>query len=95
MSETTAGVAYEARNRANAAHEKIDSHEQLCSERYKNINDNLSMLFKIIGWGGSTTLLLLIALLGWLGNRVVDSVDASNQQLRDQIEAVQSPPPSR
>lgn len=93
MGETTAAVAYEARNLAESAHEKIDGHEKLCAERYGNINSNLSMLFKIIGWGGSTTLLLLLALLGWLGNRVVDSIDASNQQLRDQIEAVRTQQP--
>lgn len=90
MSESASAIAYEARNRANAAHDKIDSHEQLCAERYGNINSNLSLLFKIIGWGGVTFLSLLLGILAWTSNRVVESIDANNQQLRNQIEAVRT-----
>ena len=88
MSESASAVAYEARNRANAAHEKIDSHEQLCAERYNNINENLSLLFRVLGWGGALFLTTLLGLLGFMGVRMIDSIDANNQRLQQQIEAV-------
>lgn len=51
---------------AESAHQKIDGHEDLCAERYKNINDSLADLkaaikgHQKIAWG------IVIALLGWM-----------------------------
>lgn len=65
MSErkTLAG-AYE---KAGDALQKIDSHEQVCAERYQNINDSLGDVkaavksHQKIAWG------IVISLLAWMG----------------------------
>jgi len=56
----------DAYNHADNAHQKIDSHEELCAERYKNIHETLGEVkdaiksHQKIAWG------LVIAILGWM-----------------------------
>lgn len=33
---------------------KIETHEQVCAERYKSIEWKLGILFHVLGWGGGT-----------------------------------------
>ena len=62
---------------AREADNKINAHEDLCAERYKNINESLSRIMKLIGWGGSFLAVLIVGLLGWsLNNQVEANKDA-------------------
>ncbi|MCR5876988.1 hypothetical protein [Phenylobacterium sp. J367] len=53
--------------RADSAHQKIESHEELCAERYRAINDTLGELKSGATWQNRWLLGLLIALVGWMG----------------------------
>lgn len=76
MTESTAAVAYEARNRANAAHDKIEAHEDLCAERYRNINESVAEIKNILKWAGSGIIGLMLTVLGWL---VLQQIDNNRQ----------------
>lgn len=58
---------------------KIEGHEQLCAERYKNIHGRLNLLFKVIGWGGALAFSVTLALAGWGLSRLAEG---QAQQLR-------------
>ncbi|MGN5375787.1 hypothetical protein [Sphingomonas hankookensis] len=108
------GIAYDALQMARGADGKadralqaVDSHEDICAERYKNINDKVaavdakvSTLFKLLAWGGTTALTLILALLGFLAKAQFDSITelqrASTQRaaiLSEQIERKALPAP--
>lgn len=80
MSEDIATVAYDARNKANAAHDKMEAHERLCAERYLNINNSITDLKTIIKWTCTLMISLIIGALGWSLTQQVDTV---NQQMHD------------
>jgi hypothetical protein len=70
MSEPS-DLARHAMDLATAADNKINAHEDLCAERYKNINDSLSLIMKFIGWGGAAMAGLVLSLLAWSLNEQV------------------------
>lgn len=55
------------------AYAKIDSHEELCAERYNRINETLHDLKSGAKW----IIGLLVALLGWLAIQVWDGQKAA------------------
>lgn len=77
---TVAGTAYEALN-------KINAHEQLCTERYNNINMSLGDVKTGLKWLGGMMLSVLLAILGWSLMQQVNTVnrnqDAVNRQMLD------------
>lgn len=69
----TGPSASAAMAKAESAHQKIDSHEELCAERYGNINDTLSDLKDTLKSHQSIALKVLgglatgvLGLLGWM-----------------------------
>jgi predicted transglutaminase-like cysteine proteinase len=92
-------TANEAMARADAAHIKIEKHEDLCAERYAHIHTSISAvdksvgeLKKIVAWGGSTVFGLLILVLGFLGARAINGNDQRVDQLQNQLDHVQHTP---
>lgn len=83
--ETVAGVAYEARNRAEAAHDKMDAHERLCAERYQNINNSMSDLKTGLKWLAGLLLSVLIAVSGWSLTQQATSVTQKQDALTQQL----------
>lgn len=61
-----AQVAQEAKGLAHKALNKIEGHEELCAERYKNIHSTLNLIMRVLAWGGSSLIIVLITALGWL-----------------------------
>lgn len=46
------------------AHARLDGHEELCAERYTNINRRLERIEKILFWLFATLITTLITVLG-------------------------------
>lgn len=46
----------------NEALSRIETHEQVCAVRYESIDWKLTIIFHVLGWGGTT----LIASMGFL-----------------------------
>lgn len=51
------------------AYAKIEGHEQLCAERYRNIHGRLDLLFAVLG----AAALIAVGAGGWAFNRVWES----------------------
>lgn len=96
------GVALDALEAARQAQAKADQverdiagHEDICAERYKNINEKIGTIFKLLAWGGTTALMLILGLLGFLAKTQFDSMkarDDTTQQIAEILRR-QSPPP--
>lgn len=78
-----------ARARADEAHSKIEGHEELCAERYKNINDTLGTIKSILGWAGGSIFAVLVAMLGWLSVQEINRISDDKQMLQAQLEVLQ------
>ena len=59
-------IATEARAKAQSAELRMSGHEELCAERYKNINSSISDVQNIIKWAGTTLTGAILMVLGWL-----------------------------
>ena len=100
MSES---VAQEALSKAESAQAQLVAHEQLCAERYANINDKLSTIVRVLAWAGGTLFMLIIAVLGWSMWQQISAASAEQESLRETIRALQvqaqlqaaSSPPAR
>lgn len=86
MSDPT---AQKALSRADAAHDRIEAHEDLCAERYGNIHGRLDQVVKILGWGGTTIAMVMIGVIGFLLVRMIDSPSIETERLKAQIEILQ------
>jgi hypothetical protein len=94
MSEVTAA---DAMAHAEAAHIKVQAHEDLCAERYAHIQtniagvkDSVSTVVKLVGWGGSTMFLIIMSLLAFFASRAVSNNDGEINQLKAQVEVLQA-----
>lgn len=76
-------------NRADAAHDRIEAHEELCAERYGNIHGRLDQVVKILGWGGATVATVMIAVIGALLVRALNAPNVETERLKAQIEILQ------
>jgi hypothetical protein len=85
----TAFVDQVARDKAQKAVDDLSGHEDLCAERYKNINDTLKTIKSILAWAGTTIFGLLIATLGWLVIQQVSRNDDDKTLLKAQVELLQ------
>jgi uncharacterized protein YbcC (UPF0753/DUF2309 family) len=65
MTDRSSGAG--AMARANSAHEKIESHEELCAERYSTIHSTLADLKADSRTQSRLVVGVLLALLGWMG----------------------------
>ncbi|WP_037500809.1 hypothetical protein [Sphingomonas jaspsi] len=97
----SAPSVHDAMARADSAHQLIESHEDICAERYAHIHtaiggvkETVSTMVKILAWGGSTLFGLLILIIGFLSTRAISTGDAEVAQLKTQIELLkmQQPP---
>src|SRR5262245_10048913 len=75
-------TADDALARANSAHERIESHEDLCAERYKNLHANVDEIKSTMRRFGGAMFVTLIGVLGWLLAYQVNSYDDENDLLR-------------
>jgi hypothetical protein len=85
----TAFVDQVARDKAQKANDELEGHENLCAERYKNINDTLKTIKSILAWAGTTIFGLLMVTLGWLVVQQVNRNDDDRTLLKAQIELLQ------
>jgi len=99
MSDVTAA---EAMAHAQAAHEKVEAHEDLCAERYAHIKtsigdvkDSVTTITKILGWGGSIFATILLALVAFFGSRALNNNDAQLVALQAQVAYLQQAHPTR
>lgn len=89
----------EAFAHAQTAHDKINAHEDLCAERYAHIHTaidgvkgSVSMVLRILAWGGTTLFTLLVMLIGFLAVRSIDNNDSEIESLKAQIQALERAP---
>lgn len=94
----TEATAAEAMARANEAHLKIESHEDLCAERYANIHTALGGVEKtvdrvlsVLAWGGSGLVALLLVVLGFFMTRAISNNDQQVAAMRAQITLLTAP----
>lgn len=77
--DTVAEVAYSARNKAHEVERTIAAHEDLCAERYGNINTAIREIKAFQKWAGTTAFGIIIALLGFLAMQVFNSNEAAKK----------------
>lgn len=93
-------VAYEARNIAKDAARDIQSHEEICAERYEGIratlvkmensfDKQLGMIWKILASVGGTFFTIIIGLLAFLAKTQWDANAASQSRADTKIEMLQ------
>lgn len=56
------------------AYAKIDAHEDLCAERYRNINTSLTALHNTVRGARSAGAAVALALIAWLATQVYDKL---------------------
>ncbi len=104
MSEASfGGIALDALEAARKAQAKADqverdgtNHEAICAERYANINQKIGTLFKLMAWGGTTALTLILALLAFLAKAQFDSITelkSAAQQRSELSQRINEMPP--
>jgi len=76
-----ASVAYDALNLARQVERDIESHEELCAERYAGIHEKIHEIKSLIGWAGGVAFSIIVAVLGFLA---VQMLSANDQARRDQ-----------
>lgn len=90
-------VALAARAKAEQAQRDIDSHEDVCAERYENIHAKLTemktefsaqnrRIWGLFGWLGGTGFLILMGVLSFLLRAQYDTITAMSKASRDRIE---------
>lgn len=77
-------VDYEARRRADKAQSDIESHEEICAERYQNINSSIGDLKSDIRRGGTLAAGMIISLLAWFAVSYMGEFK-ENMQLKREI----------
>lgn len=89
--------AQEAYAHAQAAHDKVEAHEDLCAERYNHINTKLdgvnntvASIQKQLAWGGSIFVTILLGLIAFFGAMSMNKSDAEIDALKVQIERLES-----
>lgn len=76
-------LARQAMDKAVEADNKIKAHEDICAIRYENINDTLSRIMKIIGWGGTALAGLVLSVLGWAMVHLFEANERAVQALQE------------
>lgn len=89
---TDESVAYRALNMAKEAKQEIKSHEDICAERYGNINSSVVALGEGIKgiksglWkAGSVGFAIIMSVLGYLAAAQFDNNTRVVQQIQDQM----------
>jgi hypothetical protein len=72
--------ATEALERAEGAHQQIETHEKICADRYTTINDKIGLVLNVLGWGGGVLILTLISLVGALAMMLWNANSASEHE---------------
>jgi hypothetical protein len=81
-------IAYRAMNRADAAFAEIESHEKLCAERYRVIEEKLGMITRLLAWAGSFLFLLIVGMLGWSLKIQIEAASTERRALENRIELI-------
>lgn len=53
------------------AYQKIEAHEELCAERYRNINASISDLKGLLKWALAFVATTCVGVIGYLGHQVI------------------------
>lgn len=53
------------------AYQKIEAHEDLCAERYRNINASITDLKGLLKWALGFVASTCVAVIGYLGHQVI------------------------
>jgi hypothetical protein len=78
-------VAREALDLAKDAKHRIDSHEDICALRYKQLEDGISGVRTIITWAGTTGFAVILTILGFLMKNQFDA----NSELQKTVQNLQ------
>lgn len=89
MSESASRVAYEALNLSKQNTRDIEAHEDLCAERYKNINTSISEIKSILKWAGTTGFVIIIGLLSFLAKAQFDANSTAQRAAQAKIEMLE------
>ena len=97
---STAAIAYEALNLSKQNERDIEKHEDLCAERYANINITMAAIEQradkgfteikgILKWAGGTLFAIIISLLGFLATQQFNANDSARRQAESKIELLE------
>lgn len=87
---TPSSVAYEALNLSKQNTRDIEAHEDLCAERYNNINNSIGEIKSILKWAGTTGFLIIIGLLGFLAKTTWEAKEQAQEAAATKIEMLQT-----
>lgn len=99
-STSAAAVAYEALNLGKQNSRDIEQHEDICAERYRNINNSMTKIETsvdkqfgeikdILKWAGGALFSVIIALLGFLATQQFNANDQARKQAEAKIDLLE------
>lgn len=99
---STGGIIYDALLLAQQAKQEVLAHEDVCAQRYLNIQneltgikDSIRNLWKIIAWAGSTTMLIVMGLLSFLlkiqfeNSQALQTATAQRLEINERTDAIE------
>lgn len=100
MSDSPSKIAYDALNLGKQNARDIEAHEDLCAERYRNINESIAELKsefrstsneqkQILKWAGTTAFGIIITMLGFLGVQVYNANQEADRERDRKFELLQ------
>ncbi len=95
------GLLFDAMTMARNAEAQVESHEALCAERYKTINESIAAIKvdikekfgevkKILAWAGITMLTIIIGALSWSLQQQWAAQKSENERAAMQISLLRS-----
>lgn len=97
---STAAVAYEALNLGKQNSRDISQHEDICAERYRNINQSMAKIETsvdkqfgeikgILKWAGGAAFAIIIGLLSFLAQAQFTATDLARKEAALKIETLE------
>lgn len=89
MIEEPSRTATDALTLSRLNQQALESHEELCAERYNTINLKIDKLEAVVKWVGSLTATAIIAVLGWSVAQQIENAKVQQAAAAAKIELLQ------
>lgn len=82
-------IAYDALNLAKQNARDIESHEDICAERYAGIHEKIREIKGVITWAGGLAFTVIIGILGFLASAQFSANDQQQKTQQTRIELLE------
>lgn len=87
--DTASRIAYEALDLSKKNARDIESHEDLCAERYAGIHDKIREIKGVITWAGGFAFVTVVGILGFLAQAQFNANDQQQKTQQTRIELLE------